>query len=423
MADVLEPSSGEPVPEPTRTPWRESALTRAAELRGRLMEFLATAPRDRGAAEIAAEVLAHVVAAEQAASGKGSWPPRRWIASVWGASVERAISHLDAAELALLRLAPASYVVGQLPAILARARAHLPADDPRLQRLARLAELYAETTGSARHPAGSPGVADPCAVTLCQVDREAVVAALRAATLEERREVTRVRSFRNVLLSAAMALTLCAGGVLVVGIVRPDAIPLCFTPVETAVCPTHTGPSPEKRAQALAEAARAVRAPPAPSTTTNLTPGGGLTNAQEAAQAEALDRLMRYTASRWDIAIVELIGLVAAAVAAATSLRKLGGTSTPYSLPTALAVVKLPTGALTAVLGLVLIRGAFVPGLSALDTSGQILAWAVVFGYAQQVFTRFVDDKARGVLDEIGTVDRGKAQGVTVRADAPPSAP
>ncbi len=64
------------------------------------------------------------------------------------------------------------------------------------------------------------------------------------------------------------------------------------------------------------------------------------------------------------------------------------GTSTPYSLPVALALLKLPTGALTALLGLLLMRGNFVPGLSALDSSAQIIAWAIVFGYAQQLLTR-----------------------------------
>ena len=39
-------------------------------------------------------------------------------------------------------------------------------------------------------------------------------------------------------------------------------------------------------------------------------------------------------------------------------------------------------------------RGNFVPGLSALDTSAQIVAWAIVFGYAQQLFTRLVDRQA-----------------------------
>jgi hypothetical protein len=46
-------------------------------------------------------------------------------------------------------------------------------------------------------------------------------------------------------------------------------------------------------------------------------------------------------------------------------------------------------------------RGQFVPGLSALDTSAQILAWALVFGYAQQLFTRFVDQQAHSVLDNV----------------------
>ena len=65
----------------------------------------------------------------------------------------------------------------------------------------------------------------------------------------------------------------------------------------------------------------------------------------------------------------------------------------------ALATLKLPTGALTAVLGLMLMRGQFVPGLSALDFAAQIIAWAIIFGYAQQLFTRLVDQRAQTVLD------------------------
>ncbi|MGG7571613.1 hypothetical protein [Streptomyces sirii] len=64
----------------------------------------------------------------------------------------------------------------------------------------------------------------------------------------------------------------------------------------------------------------------------------------------------------------------------------------------ALAWLKLPTGALTAVLGLLLMRGGFVPGLTALDSSAQIIAWAIVFGYSQQVFTQFVDKQGQALL-------------------------
>jgi hypothetical protein len=64
--------------------------------------------------------------------------------------------------------------------------------------------------------------------------------------------------------------------------------------------------------------------------------------------------------------------------------------------------LKLPTGALTAVLGLLLMRGGFVPGLTALDTTPQILAWAVVFGASQQLFTGMVDRQGKSVLEDVG---------------------
>jgi uncharacterized membrane protein YczE len=111
---------------------------------------------------------------------------------------------------------------------------------------------------------------------------------------------------------------------------------------------------------------------------------------------------MRHAASGWDIAVVELVGLIGAALAAAAAIRNVQGTSTPYSLPVALAALKLPTGALTALLGVLLMRGNFVPGLSALDSSAQIVAWALVFGYAQQLLTRLVDNQAQTVLEGAG---------------------
>jgi len=48
-------------------------------------------------------------------------------------------------------------------------------------------------------------------------------------------------------------------------------------------------------------------------------------------------------------------------------------------------------------------RGEFVPGLSALDSSAQVIASAALFGYAQQLFTRLVDERGQAVLDAVGT--------------------
>jgi hypothetical protein len=109
--------------------------------------------------------------------------------------------------------------------------------------------------------------------------------------------------------------------------------------------------------------------------------------------------------ARWRATREAQVGLISAAVAAAYSLRSIRGTSTPYSLPVALAVLKLPTGALTALLALLLMRGEFIPGLSALDSSGQIIAWAIIFGYAQQLLTGFIDRQAQDVLRLAGGID------------------
>ena len=132
--------------------------------------------------------------------------------------------------------------------------------------------------------------------------------------------------------------------------------------------------------------------------------------APQGAQARDIDDVVAETAKPEDLMVVELVGLTAAAVAAAAAIRNIKGSSERYGLPVALAALKLPTGAVTAFLGLLLMRGQFVPGLSALDTSAQILAWALVFGYAQQLFTRLVDQQGQTVLNNVRAADKPAAQ-------------
>ena len=111
------------------------------------------------------------------------------------------------------------------------------------------------------------------------------------------------------------------------------------------------------------------------------------------------------TVRKTDVIVIELVGLVAAAIAAAAAISHVRGSSERYGIPVALAALKLPTGALTAFLGLLLMRGGFVPGLNALDTSAQILAWGLVFGYAQQLFTRLIDQQGQSVLNAVRGAD------------------
>ncbi len=258
---------------------------------------------------------------------EGQRRARRLAAKAKGSAVERTLGNLDAVEADLLRLAPLDYVQGQMPSLLAQIRRFLPKDDPR--------RLRSEEIASATSAIG-------------ETERSTIIAAYHAANSQRRRELIRVRSFRNVILMTFAMLMLVAVGIALLGAARPDALPLCFAPRTGPVCPTGASPSSS------------------------------------------------------DIWLIEVIGLVAAAVGGAVSLRNIRGTSTPYSLPVALALLKLPTGALTAVLGLLLMRGEFVPGLSALDSSAQILSWAIVFGYSQQLFTRLIDEQASSVLQDVG---------------------
>jgi hypothetical protein len=361
-----------PLPGPTSAAWREDALTRAHELDA-LATWIRTASseKDNPADEFGDRINKHLEAARGTAGGEDQrgWKERlRWrtrLRSSWGGSlIERATGNLDAVEAHLLRLAPATYVRGEMPSVAAYVCRYLKKDDPRRIRVEQLAQ-----EAEARE--------------LLSAEREAVIAAYHAASSQRRRELMRVRSFRNVLVVASGVLLLVVIGLGVLGSLRPEAIPLCFEPETregvSLVCPT--GEEPIRR-------------------------------------GEDIDDKIAATVSGWDVWLVEIVGLIAAAVATAFALRGIRGTSTPYSLPVALGVLKLPTGALTAVVGLVLMRGGFVPGLSALDSSAQILAWAAVFGYAQQLVTRLVDQQAHAVLEDVG--GRGASGDRPMSADATP---
>ena len=348
--------SGAPFPlgKPTRKPWREQALARIGEQRF-VLNWMRSHPTAGAAIDDATvEMLEdHWEGAAAAAKQRSSL----------GAIVERVSAHLDAVDTNLLRLGPASYVYAQLPGLLSQLKRQLPASDPRLKQIERLA--------TAPHAA------------LSDYDRDTIVAASHAATSEMRRQVTRLRSFRSLLYATAIGLAVGAIVLMVVGLRGPQQLPLCFSPDESIVCPTSTNAIADSNAAATS------------------TPAGQPSTAKPA----TIDAAMREDAGKWDIALIEGVGLLAAAVAAAASLRGIRGTSAPFSVPISLAVLKLPTGALTAVLGLLLMRGGFVPGLGALDTPGQIIAWAILLGYSQQLLTQFVDRHAQTVLDNFGHRD------------------
>jgi hypothetical protein len=168
-----------------------------------------------------------------------------------------------------------------------------------------------------------------------------------------------LRSFRNILLLTALTVTLLVGVTIAVVWWHPSWVPLCF-PNEVVT----NGVAVE---QGL-----------------NCPTGKGVADP-----------------SYGDVLVVALLGALGGALTAALSIRNLKGTSTPYDVPVALAMLKVPLGAFTAILALVAIQGGFVPGLSILDSQVQILAYALVFGFSQQLLTRLLDQRAQTLLEDL----------------------
>jgi hypothetical protein len=390
--ETRQPSPG-PAPVgivggPVPVGWREGTLTRATELETLCnCALLTTDPDVRAITQ--ASVGAHLTAAREAAKAV-KLEPRRWRPFRNASLLERAMSNLDAAEAELLNVAPPAYVLGQMASFLAKVQCHLVRGDPRRQELERIARAVGVLDPGPSDPATFYGDAETRKrEAIVATERGRIVTAMRAAASASLREQVRVRSFRNVIVVTTVVMTLLAVVIAALGWLNPTAIPLCFAPEEAGqihvVCPT---------------------AQSAPLPATGAAAGGQAGVSPSGSAAEDVDDAVATTATPIDLLIVELVGLTAAAVAAAGAIRSIRGSSERHSLPVALAVLKLPTGAITAFLGLLLMRGQFVPGLSALDTSAQIVAWALIFGYAQQVFTRLVDRQGDAVLDGVRGANR-----------------
>ncbi|WP_217897220.1 hypothetical protein [Geodermatophilus saharensis] len=370
-----------PVGGPVWVAWREGTLTRAAELEALCAWVQRSNPRSDDEALVLA-IRRHLTAAREAARVARLNPHRRFRLFRNGPLIERATSNLDAAEAHLLNLLPPAYVLGQMPCLLRHVQCHLPPTDPRRQ------EFEAITGRLGIRDPDHPQLRDSVAVTpeaklrIVDDERRKIVTIVRGASSAALREHVRLRSFRNVVVATTVFMTALAIAVAVTGFLHQTLFPLCFAPEETGiaavVCPTNqSGP---------------------------FIPLGG--QPQPGIPLRDIDDVTAETARPQDLIVVELVGLTAAAIASAAAIRRMKGSSERYGLPVALAALKLPTGAVTAFLGLLLMRGQFIPGLSALDTSAQILAWALVFGYAQQLFTRLVDQQGQTVLDSVRGADR-----------------
>jgi hypothetical protein len=320
------------------------------------LDIRVRAARARGGLTASQEVVADGVdrclQKARAAAFRDDPIPGR-LANWWrGTLVEAAYRNMHAARAQLFDLMDRDELRAEIPMVVARANATLHRDDPRRTTVE---ELEAETVEGLR-----PRMRRVVGDSYEQLDLEHA----------------QLRSFRNILLLAAIFITVLTAGTIYFVSQNPSLVPLCFD----------------------REVASGVEPLVTTVTGKNCPTGSGATVGPAGA----------------DILVVAALGALGGALAATLSIRNLKGTSTPYDVPVALAFLKVPLGALTAILALVAIQGDFVPGLSILDSQGQILAYALVFGFAQQAFSRLLDQRAQTLLEGL--------PGGTSTEPAPPGA-
>jgi hypothetical protein len=341
--------------QPTGSTWRNNILAAANAIENQF--DLVPAPRTEAEHDLRDKIgralQKHLQDARKAATPRH--PPPRFIYQFidwWtGDSVEAAYLHLHEAEAILAQALPEHELQARIPEVLARLQT-MDVTDPR--RRAAEMELSRGTRGPQR--------------------RAAFQTAVRIGLELKDQQHDRIRAFRNIVLTATVGLMFLVVVLCLVGAVKPDALPLCFGPPPT----TGAGGQPAAPVQGPpGTACPSEEAPPTPGTSQRRLPAPG------------------------DVSLVALLGLLGGGLSAAVAIRHLHGSSTPYDIPVTLSLLKLPSGALSAIVGLLLIRGEFVPGLTQLDNQPQILAYAFLFGIAQHLVTRLVDRQAQDILGKL----------------------
>lgn len=317
--------------------WVQNVAVQADVLETKLNAIRARKPFSPEQEELAQGTLRLITRAREAAF-RDNPIPSRWAMWWRGTLVDAAYQNLHAAEALITTLYDKREVKAEIPDAVARVEASVDRNDPRRESALELL------------------------VGIDQVDpalaRERLRKAIEVGYGHADQLHLRLRSFRNLVLTATVAIALFMTAFVVVVWRYPAWVPLCFKPAGLQqVCPTGIG-----------------------------SPSGS------------------------DVLIIGLLGLLGGSLAGAVSISRLKGTSTPYDVPTALAVLKAPFGAMTAIGSIIIIRGGFVPGLSALDSQVQILAYAMLFGYAQQLLTGLIDRQAQHILEELPSMGTASAR-------------
>lgn len=347
--DCAEHSQPDVAARSRRGAWRQRTAAHIAQLQAQLNRYetqIAPCSADRTLVQKANAILRAARDAVDDRSGLAVW----WS----GSAVDRALANIHEAELLLLQLTPDEELAWRGAAVLAHGVHHLGSEDPRLK----LLEEHLRENEN----------------TLDAEFRELALGVLHAANHVQESEIARARNFRDILLVSFVITSLIVAVFIWSGYVNPTAVAdkLCFDP-----------PDPQDPSQDI-----------------HVCPVGK--PVEDDGSPETDDQ-----AGGADVVLVALVGMCAATLTGAASVRHIRGTGGPYMVPLGLLLLRIPIGALSALIGLIVIHGEFIPGLSALDNSAQIIAWAVAFGIGQEALTRLIDDQGNRVLENVRGSERG----------------
>jgi hypothetical protein len=241
--------------------------------------------------------------------------PFRWIS---GADQETAWLALHAAESDLTLTRPSAALRAEIPALLGK-----------------VATRYS----TEREPGRSWAEFLTAQHTAADVDRHGLREIKQSLLADSDKDYERLRSFRNILLVALIALIVVTALLAVLPGLLTDWITFC--------------PTVESRGS-------------------------------DSCPVDAV----------WQ---VELLGALGGFVTALAALQKLRGYRNPYNLPLVQAAVRVPAGALTGLVGILILQS----GAFQLDPAegNAVVAYAIVFGAAQELVTRLIDQKANSLIE------------------------
>lgn len=262
-----------------------------------------------------------------------------------GKGLMDAYTSLHSAEKNRLKLMSGEQLQAVLPMIRDRVRAYLPADHPYRSALDGIPDLTTPTSRALRDHVAGRSAAGPVRLTEALGEDQLLAAEVFGATCAiEDFQQEQVRRFRGGLGATSVVVFALAAFLGILGFVHPAFIPLCLHATKGTMCPSG-GKAP----------------------------------------------------GRADAFLILGAGAVGATLTVVRTLSELKPAGVRFTLSVAQGLVKIALGAITALIGIMILQTQSLPGSFATQTG--ILISAVVFGFGQQLITGLLDQRATKLMN------------------------